>query len=213
MLKYERLVLGELETNCYIVWDEETKEGVVIDPADAATEISDEIQRLQIKLLMVLATHGHFDHLLAAMDLKLMYNIPIGVSRHDMFLLKRQKQTAQHFLKHRVDTLDIPETEVDLNNAKNVLLGDEKLRVIKTPGHTPGSVCFYDSGRKLLFSGDTLFADGGVGSTDHKYSSMADLRKSLRELLELPSETVVLPGHGEEDTILNSLRRLVSLSN
>lgn len=211
MLKYEKLVLGELETNCYIVWDEETKEGVIIDPADAATEISDEIQRLQIKLLMVLTTHGHFDHLLAAMDLKLMYNIPIGVNHLDMFLLKRQKETAEHFLRHRVDTLDIMDTEVDLNNAKNILLGNEKLRVLKTPGHTPGGVCFHDARSKLLFCGDTLFADGGVGSTDHKYSSMADLRKSLRKLLELPGDTVVLSGHGEEDTILNALRLLGNL--
>ena len=211
MLKYEKLVLGELETNCYIVWDDETKEGVIIDPADAATEISDEVQRLQLKLLVILATHGHFDHLLAAMDLKLMYNIPIGVSVKDMFLLKRQKETAEHFLRHRVDTLDIPETEVDLSNAKNILLGDEKLRVIKTPGHTPGGVCFFDSRQKLLFTGDTLFAEGGVGSTDHKYSSMSDLRKSLRNLLELPPETTVLPGHGETDTISNSLSLLGSL--
>ncbi|MFA5895019.1 MAG: MBL fold metallo-hydrolase [Candidatus Shapirobacteria bacterium] len=211
MLKYEKLVLGELETNCYIVWDEETKEGVIIDPADAASEISDEVQRLNLKLLVILATHGHFDHLLAAMDLKLMYNIPIGVSKLDMFLLKRQKETAEHFLRHRVNTLDIAETDVDLTTAKNILIGEEKLRVFKTPGHTPGGVCFYDSGEKLLFSGDTLFADGGVGSTDHNYSSMSDLRKSLRELMELPGDTVVLPGHGEEDTILNSSRLLGNL--
>ena len=211
MLKFEKLVLGELETNCYIVWDKETKEGVIIDPADAASEISDEVQRLNLKLLVILATHGHFDHLLAAMDLKLMYNIPIGVSKLDMFLLKRQKETAEHFLRHRVDTLDIAETDIDLTTAKNILIGEEKLRVFKTPGHTPGGVCFYDSSEKLLFSGDTLFADGGVGSTDHNYSSMSDLRKSLRELMELPGDTVVLPGHGEADTILNSSRLLGNL--
>lgn len=203
--------MGELETNCYIVWDEDSKEGVIIDPADAATEISDEVQRLQLKLLMILATHGHFDHLLAAMDLKLMYNIPVGVSGLDMFLLRRQKETAEHFLKHRVDTLDIKATDVDLNSAKSILLGKEKLRIVKTPGHTPGGICFYDTGEKLLFSGDTLFADGGVGSTDHNYSSMSELRKSLRGLMELPGEVVILPGHGESDTISNSSRLLGSL--
>jgi len=208
MLKYEKLVLGEMETNCYLVWDDQTKEAVVIDPADAGSEISDEIQRLNLKLLMVLATHGHFDHLLAAMDLKLMYNIPMGVSKLDMFLLERQKETAEHFLRHHVDTLNITETEVDLSIAKNILLGDEKLKVIKTPGHTPGGVCFYDEGQKLLFTGDTLFAEGSVGSTNHNYSSMSELRKSLRMLLELPEETIVLPGHGEADTILDSSRLL-----
>ena len=211
MLKYEKLILGELETNCYIVWDEETKEAVVIDPADAADQISDEVERRHLKLLAVLATHGHFDHLLAAMDLKLMYNIPIAVSRKDMFLLERQKSTAEKFLRHRVNTLDIIKTDIDLNKAKNILMGEEKLRVVKTPGHTPGSVCFADLSGKLLFTGDTLFAEGGVGSVNHKYSSMLELRNSIRGLFKLPGETEILPGHGETDTILNSSSLLGSL--
>ena len=211
MLKYEKLVLGELETNCYIVWDEKTKEAVVIDPADAADQISDEVERHQLKLLVVLATHGHFDHLLAAMDLKLMYNIPIAVSSKDMFLLERQKSTAERFLRHRVNTLNILKTDIDLNKAKNILLGEEKLTVIKTPGHTPGSVCFTGLPDKILFTGDTLFADGGVGSVDHSYSSMIELRNSIRGLLKLAEDTTVLPGHGDGDTILNSLSRLGNL--
>lgn len=203
MIKYEKLVLGELETNCYIVWDDVSHEGVVIDPADAGVEISDEIQRLSIDPLMVLATHGHFDHMLAAMDLKMIYNIPIGISENDLFLLKRQKKTAEKFLRHSVNTLDIQKIDVNLDKAINVVLGEFKLNIIKTPGHTPGGVCFYDKSQGLLFCGDTLFAGGAVGSTDHKYSSMIELRKSLKTLMELPNNTLILPGHGEEDTILN----------
>lgn len=211
MIKYEKLVLGELETNCYLVWDEESKEGIVIDPADGATDISDEVERRQITLLMVVATHGHFDHMLAAMDLKLIYNIPIGVSHKDMFLLKRQKETAEHFLHHRVNTLNITNVEIDMNTAKNVLLGKEKLQVIKTPGHTPGGICLYNKSSQILFTGDTLFAEGGIGSTDHEYSSMMDLRNSLRTLLKLPDKTMILPGHGESETILNCRNQLRQL--
>jgi glyoxylase-like metal-dependent hydrolase (beta-lactamase superfamily II) len=203
MLKYEKLVLGELETNCYLVWDDVSHEGVVIDPADAGVEISDELQRLGVEPLMVLATHGHFDHMLAAMDLKMIYNIPIGISENDLFLLKRQKKTAEKFLRHSVSTLDILKIDVNLDKAINIILGEFKLKVVKTPGHTPGGVSFYDKSQGWLFCGDTLFAGGTVGSTDHQYSSMIDLRRSLKTLLELPNETIILPGHGEEDTILN----------
>ncbi|MFZ2153428.1 MAG: MBL fold metallo-hydrolase [Microgenomates group bacterium] len=205
MLKYEKMVLGEMETNCYLVWDDESKEAVIIDPADAATEISDEIERRGLKLLVILATHGHFDHMLAAMDLKLIYNIPIAVSSLDKFLLERQKSTAEKFLRHKVNTLDISHVDIDLNIAKNIILGKYKMKVIKTPGHTPGGICFHDATNQRLFTGDTLFADGSIGSTEHGYSSMLVLRRSVAQLTALPKDTLILAGHGEENTISNFL--------
>ena len=80
MIKFEVLVLGQLETNCYLVWDEETKKGLIIDPADDGVAISDQIEDKGVKLVGVVMTHGHFDHSLAALDLKLMYNVPIFIS-------------------------------------------------------------------------------------------------------------------------------------
>jgi len=207
MLKYEKMVVGELQTNCYLVWDEVTKEAIVIDPADAGVEISDQIQTLGLKPLMVLGTHGHFDHLLGALDIMLIFNIPIAISMKDMFLLKRQQETASYFLKHQVKTPNFVKINIDLDKALSVKLGQEKLITIKTPGHTPGGICLYSEANKMLFCGDILFADGLIGETTHDYSSMVELRQSLRKLLELPADTTIFPGHGEVDTIENCIKQ------
>ncbi len=200
MMKYEVLVLGQLETNCYLVWDQKTKKGIVIDPADDGVAISEEINAKQIELTGVVMTHGHFDHSLAALDLKLMYQVPIFISAEDKFLLTRQNTTARHFLKMKVETPNIKVIDEDLSNIDEIYVGKEKLKVIKTPGHTPGSVCLYNEKEGVLFSGDTLFKQFR-GRTDFAYGSTKKIYDSLKKLMELPEETVVLPGHGEATTI------------
>lgn len=200
MIKYESLILGDLETNCYLVWDEETKEGVVIDPADDGVGISEEIQNKKINLIGVLLTHGHFDHTLGALDLKLIYKVPIYIHNKDTFLLDRQDETAKYFLKRKIETPNIIKIDKDLEKIKEIKIGEEKLEVILTPGHTPGSVCFYNKKNNLLFSGDTLFF-GSRGRTDFKYGSTKNIFNSLKKLVKLPEETEVLSGHGEMTTI------------
>jgi hydroxyacylglutathione hydrolase len=200
MMKYEVLVLGQLETNCYLVWEEKTKKGIVIDPADDGVAISEEITARQIELTGIVMTHGHFDHCLAALDLKLMYQVPIFVSSEDKFLLERQNSTAKHFLKTKIETPNIVTIDKDLSKIKEVWVGEEKLEVIKTPGHTPGSVCLYSQKDKILFSGDTLFKRFR-GRTDFAYGSTKKIYDSLKKLMKLPEETTVLSGHGEETTI------------
>ena len=208
MIKYEVLVLGQLETNCYLVWDEETKKGVVIDPADDGIGISEEVIAKGIKIVGILMTHGHFDHSLAALDLKLIYNVPIYLSGKDKFLLERQDETAKHFLKMEIETPNIVEIDKNLENIDEIELGKEKLKVIKTGGHTPGSVCFYHEKQKILFSGDTLFK-GLRGRTDFSYGSTKKIYESLRKLMELPEETEVLSGHGEATNIGNEKPRYI----
>lgn len=198
VLKYEKMVMGELQTNCYLVWEEESREAVVIDPADGGEDISDEIQRLKLKPLVILGTHGHFDHLLAVLDLKLIFNLPVGISSQDWFLLKRQKETAEYFLKRKIKTPNLEKVEIDLNRAMTIRLGGQKLILIKTPGHTPGGICFYAKENGLLFTGDTLFGDGSSGEISHKYSSVWELKNSLNKIFALPEDTLILPGHGEE---------------
>ncbi len=215
MIKFDVLILGQLETNCYLVWDEETKEGLVIDPADDGVGISEEIESKGIKLVGVVMTHGHFDHSLAALDLKLMYKVPIYLSGKDKFLLDRQEETAKHFLKMKIETPNIVKIDKDLDEIAEIEIGKEKLRVIKTPGHTPGSVCLYfkptlpslEKGG-LLFSGDTLFKDLR-GRTDFKYGSTKKIFESLRKLMELPEDTEVFSGHGEATTIGREKQRYV----
>ncbi len=200
MIKFEVLVLGQLETNCYLVWDEETKDGLVIDPADDGVAISEELMNKGINLVGVVMTHGHFDHSLAALDLKLMYNVPVYINSKDKFLLDRQDETAKHFLKMDIRTPNILKVDKDLVEIGEINFGKSKLEVIRTPGHTPGSVCLYSKEDNLLFSGDTLFKDLR-GRTDFKYGSTKKIFESLRKLMELPEETDVFSGHGEPTSI------------
>jgi len=200
MIKFEVLVLGQLETNCYLVWDEETKDGLVIDPADDGVAISEELMDKGINLVGVVMTHGHFDHSLAALDLKLMYNVPVYINSKDKFLLDRQDETVKHFLKMDIKTPNILKIDKDLVEIGEINFGKSKLDVISTPGHTPGSVCLYSKENNLLFSGDTLFKDLR-GRTDFKYGSTKKIFESLRKLMELPEETDVYSGHGEPTSI------------
>lgn len=208
MLKYERLVLGDLMTNCYLVWDEESKEAVVIDPADSGVEISEEIQRRQLKPITIVATHGHFDHILGALDLKLIYNLPLAMHFGDLFLVKRMRESAEFFLKRRIRTPNIEAVEIDLTRAKAIRLGEYRLKILKTPGHTPGGLCFYSPEGGWIITGDTVFAGEMYGETTHEYSSKAVLNNSLLKIFELPNNVLILPGHGDETTVGEAKHKL-----
>jgi len=199
MIKYEVLVLGELNTNCYLVWDEKSKECVIIDAADDGISISEEIERLQLKPKYILATHGHFDHNLGVLDLKLIYNIPYCASQKDWFLLERQQKTAKHFLKQNIKVPNLEKIDVDLDKVEKVNLGEEEIKIIKTPGHTPGGVSFLVG--EWLFDGDLIFAEGLRGQSKYSYSSTNEIFKSIGTVLKLSENTVILPGHGEETTV------------
>lgn len=200
MIRWEAFIVGDLQTNCYLVWDDNTKEGVVIDPGEDGQGISEEVQNKQIIILGVLLTHGHFDHTMAALDLKLIYNVPIYMDNEDNFLLKRQDETVKYFLKVKNAPPNIVKIDKDLKKIKEIKIGEEKLKIILTPGHTPGSVCFYNKKNNLLFSGDTLFF-GCRGRTDFKYGSTKKIFESIKKLMKLPEETEVMSGHGEMTTI------------
>jgi glyoxylase-like metal-dependent hydrolase (beta-lactamase superfamily II) len=177
-MKIETLVVGRMATNCYIAGD------IIIDPGDDAEYI---ISHLQAPPRMIVATHGHFDHIMAAYALQLAYNIPFYIHDDDIFLLSRMQSSAKHFLGLK---------EVDPPPKPSKLSG---VPFIHTPGHTPGSIClqFGDT----LIVGDTLFADGGVGRTDHSYSDPRKLSESIEKIHSLPRGTKILPGHGKEFTL------------
>ncbi|MFA5827955.1 MAG: MBL fold metallo-hydrolase [Candidatus Shapirobacteria bacterium] len=206
MLEYRTLVLGEMQTNCYLLWESEERKCFIIDPADEADYIVEEIQKNSLKPTGVFLTHGHFDHVMAALDMKLMFNVPIYCSKRDMFLLKRQNQTAGYFLNKNVATPNIENIDTDLDQIDEIHLGANTIKIIKTPGHTPGGVCFYCPKENLLFSGDTLFF-ALRGRTDFKYGSTEEIFKSIRKLMELSPETLVLSGHGQETTIENESKK------
>jgi glyoxylase-like metal-dependent hydrolase (beta-lactamase superfamily II) len=204
MLTYKTLVVGELQTNCYLIWNK-SKDCLIIDPGDEGVEIGEEIRSLGLKPLGVVATHGHFDHVMGVLDLKLIYKIPFSCSERDKFLLDRCQETASYYLKREVK---VPKITIDNNLAlrKQIKIGGEELEIIQTPGHTPGGVCFYSQKNKILFSGDTVFA-GSVGRTDYSYGSKEELGRSLKSIYKLEMETLILPGHGKETRIAREKTR------
>ncbi len=189
----KQISLGQLKTNCYILY--KGTEGIIIDPADASDFISDEICRLNIKPQAIVATHGHFDHILAAGELQKIFNIPFYINKKDTFLLNEMNKSNQYWTKTKLE-YPIPLKINELNENDEIF----DLKVITTPGHTPGSICLYLKNKKTLFSGDTLFKEA-IGRYDFSYSSKGDIKNSLNKLFQLPEDTLVLPGHGE-NTIL-----------
>ena len=206
-MKIVEFSLGELQTNCYFLIKE--NDCLIIDPADDASFILEEIQRRRLNLKAILATHGHFDHLLAAGEIQLSIKAPLYILKEDQFLVDRLNQTAQHFLRYNPHSI-VPKNILYLKEDEFKIL-NFKFKIIFTPGHTPGSCSFYFEEDNAVFSGDTLFKDA-VGRTDISYSSKNDLNKSLKKLFKLPKGTVVYPGHGE-DTIIEEEEKRLNLIN
>ncbi len=197
------LVVGQMATNCYIVHDRNTKQALIIDPGDDAEYITDTIIKLNLTPIAILATHGHFDHVMAAFALQIAFGIPFMINPADTFLLKRMQETARHFLG--VQAIDPPpRVDTALLDSQQLAVGDCLCTLWLGPGHTPGSMVLYHADSNSVFVGDILFADGAVGSTDHTYSSSADLKASIAKIRSLPENTTIYPGHGDT-TMVKSL--------
>ncbi len=197
-----RMPVGQQATNCYLVWEQNTKQGVIVDPGDDATSITEKISELGLQIEGIYLTHGHFDHLLGLLELLLATGAPFYMHPADAFLLTRAQSTAQHF---GFESDPVPTDFVALCA---VALPQTEWKVIETPGHTPGSVClmltsevpiFLDGSEldehQVLFTGDTLLPEEKT-DTSHRYSSTKELRASFAKLRDIVGQTVVLPGHG-----------------
>ncbi|MCL5784932.1 MAG: MBL fold metallo-hydrolase [Patescibacteria group bacterium] len=191
------LPVGSLATNCYLV--ESKGEVGIIDPGDAGDFIIQKIEDLKSKPVWIAATHGHFDHVLAISEIALTYEIPFYLHPKDEFLLKRATESAEYFTGVQTDPVLV--APQPFPKSKKLRVGKLELEVIEIPGHTPGGVGFYCPKEKALFSGDLIFAGGGVGRTDFNYASEEELLYSINRILKLPPETVVYPGHGGNFTL------------
>lgn len=191
--------LGQLQANCYFLID--GQDCLIVDPADDASFILEELQRQQLNLVGMLATHGHFDHVMAVGEIQKSFNLPLLINQKDKFLIDRLEQTAKYFLGYSPIILPIKKIE-NLNNENLLKIKNFKLKIIYTPGHTPGSACYYIEKENALFTGDTLFK-GAVGRTDLSYSNKEDLKKSLKKIFELPEETIIYSGHGDESILID----------
>lgn len=199
-------VLGELQTNCYLVYDGTTKQGVIIDPADEANFISEQILELKIKPEAIVATHGHFDHILASWELQLAFNIPFLIHKQDVPIVSYMQKSATWWLKKKIIEKP-PEKIKTIKEKDEIKFGKEKLKVIHTPGHSPGGICLYSPTNSILFSGDTLFANA-VGRTDLNCGSPEELASSLKKLSSLPATTTIYPGHGPSSSLKDALKEV-----
>lgn len=193
-------VVGQMATNCFIVSDALVHSAVIIDPGDDSEFISDTLSTLRVTPRMIIITHGHFDHVMAAFALQMAYAIPCLMHEKDVFLLKRMQESAKHYLAVRhID----PPPQIDqfLYEGQEIQIDGISLFVYGTPGHTPGSVALFEKSYDMVFVGDTIFADGAVGRTDHTYSNHDALTQSIQKILSLPETTRIFAGHGQETTV------------
>lgn len=194
-LELSRLSLGPLEVNCYIVFEADTKEGIIIDPGDEPDRISEVVDSQGVKVSHIVCTHTHFDHVGAIPGLKAKMKAKIVIHEDDRQVYARAKDMAK-FWGFSLD--DLPEPELLVKEGDELAVGSVKFKILHTPGHSPGSMCLLGEG--LLFSGDTLFA-GSIGRTDFPGGSLDQMKASFKRLMSLPGGTKVLPGHGPTSTI------------
>lgn len=195
---FDTVVVGALGVNCFILGCEATREGIVVDPGDEVDRILACVEQHGLKLIAIVNTHGHFDHIGGNGALKRHCAIPLYIHQADAPMLGRVAQVAGMY---GLPGENSPEADGFLEDGMLLSFGNCQLRVIHTPGHTPGGCCLYLEQERKLISGDTLFADG-VGRTDLPGGSHAQLVQSIRErLFCLPDQVQVYPGHGPATTI------------
>lgn len=197
------LPLGPLQTNCYIAVCPQSRSAAVIDPAWNGEGIFQYLQDDRLKLKAILLTHAHFDHLAGAAALKRLSGVPVWAHPDSK---ESMRNARQHALAWGFQIEPAPEADGELAEGQLIEVGSLKLKVLYTPGHAAGHVCFHESSAQALFDGDVLFA-GGIGRTDFPGGDYQVLMHSIKEkLLTLPDETAVYSGHGPATTIGNEKR-------
>ncbi len=197
-MQVEHLTVGPVQTNCYLAINKETKEAIIIDPGDDADRIGMRLMQLEAKPVAILLTHGHFDHAGAAKALAAQYDILVYAHEKEAETLEDSRMNLSGPLAGGATTYH---ADVFLKDEQELTLAGLHMRVLFTPGHTPGGCCYYFPREDVLFSGDSLFC-GSVGRTDFPGGSMRTLVDSVRnKLMSLPENTVVYPGHDIETTI------------
>lgn len=209
-LKIGRMVLSMCQTNCYFVYKESQNSGteaqagagketdvVLVDPADQGRQIYEALKGKGFHVSAILLTHGHFDHIWGANELRKLSGAPI-------YAYEQEKEVCENAAMNVSDQAGRPEIVVPdyyLEDGELLELAGMRFRLLATPGHTKGSCCYYIEEEKILLSGDTLF-EGSVGRTDFPTGSMSSLVRSIKEkLLVLPGDVTVYPGHGDQTTI------------
>ena len=195
------MVVGDLSCNCYLVADPETRQAVIIDPGDDGGRIHEAVIRHDLTVTAVVATHAHFDHILAAEAIRAATGAPFLLHHDDLDLLEWLPASLQLFLGV-AESPPPPQVDTGLADGDSLAVGGSSLQVIHTPGHSPGSICLLGSeaDNSMLFSGDTLFAMS-IGRSDLPGGDQDVLLTSIRRRLFPLGDMPVFPGHGPATTL------------
>ena len=197
MLKIGKIVMGSVQTNCYFLYQEDSKKIIVVDPADRGEYLYNAFKEAGLEVAAILLTHGHFDHIWGCNQLRELAGVQV-------FAFEDEKELCESAKLNVSEDVGRPYTAtVDwyLKDGETVTIEGMEFKVIWTPGHTQGSCCYYFEKDNILISGDTLF-EGSVGRSDLPTGDGKLLSRSLKErLMILPDETLVFPGHGNSTTI------------
>ena len=194
-MQIETVIVGQLDTNCYVVFDEASREAIIIDPGDEPDKISAYVETKNLRPTHIIFTHAHYDHVCAVRELKDSYQAKIAMHEAEA---QTYEETKKRCMSWGYDADDFPPPDLAMEEGDKVQIGKTCFRVIHTPGHTPGGICLY--AEDILFAGDTLF-HGSVGRTDLPGGNMEHLLQSLKKLSLLDLSTRVLCGHDEDTTI------------
>ena len=205
-MQIERLVLGEYQTNCYVLRESDAvRDCLIIDAAPGADQLIGFLAEHKLNPVAVVLTHGHIDHIAAVAALRQNYpGIKVYIHKLDAEMLTGSENnlsimTGAPFSTAPADSL--------LEDKSIIEQAGIRLQVLHTPGHTPGGICLYCQDEAIVFTNDTLFAES-IGRTDFPGGNMYELIKSVRQkLLTLPDETKVYPGHGPVSTIIREKTR------
>lgn len=194
---FDHLVVGPLQCNCYIVGDSDTHEAIVIDPGDDADRLAGSIAAKGLTVTAIVATHAHFDHVVAAARLRTLTGAPFYLHADDKPLLAWVQESGRMFLG--IDLPAPPEVDTEAREGDRLVAGAVGLEVVHTPGHSPGSISLVADG--AVFSGDTLFA-GSIGRTDLPGGDAQALLDAVKDkLFRLDDDLGVYPGHGPATTL------------
>lgn len=192
--KIIKLVVGQLQENCFILFDED-KNAFVVDPGGSSENIIEAIEKNSLSIKYILLTHGHFDHVGAVAALVKKYKAPVYLSKEDRAFLESPKEVRASAFGMQIEAAEV---DVFVKEGDEIPFSEGNIKVIETPGHTLGSVCYLFE--NYLFAGDTLF-NGSIGRTDFPESDHSLMVESLKKLKKLDDEIYVLSGNGPESQI------------
>lgn len=197
-LRIKTCPVGQIGTNCYMVYEEKVKKAVLIDPGASGPFLLNKCRELGVTPEAILLTHGHFDHIGALKDLKRAFpEIRVYAGEKEKEVLSvPELNLSVNFGESFTEAADYLVKE-----GETITISGLSFQVLNTPGHTCGSVCYWMKAEEVLFSGDTLFCES-LGRTDFPTGNSQEIIASIKEkLFVLPDETIVYPGHGEQTTI------------